>query len=348
MRLILSIRGAGVFGANPTYSLAGQYLADGLGDYGTAVRDLGITACFRGGPVGHPSLQSLFDRYHAEFLPSLPTTKFLRKKARLELEYETSVADATFLRSHGPPSAAVFARVLSELAETLHLLDRKLKKSDDVALSRFHEDVARLVREAPQTDDALRLLQARIRSDEQARRGAMDPWDLLDIDWDEYHPSARRLLGDPFFWDEADDYAPHGNDTGADVLADFILWNRRHPSVPAWRMAQELLRAWGISAFDHATVDRAAVAALLQRDPSALSVTDEAMIAAAFAAMKLRGSCDAETRALALSAIERQRIAEAIADGGPHDAAEHLRRLDLLAATLRKSGEAPLTPAPSA
>jgi uncharacterized protein YfeS len=228
------------------------------------------------------------------------------------------------------------------------LLDRKLKKSDDVALSRFHEDVARLVRESPQTDDQLRLLQARISREEKARRGAMGPWEVLDIDWDEYHPSARRVLDDPFFWDVVDDYAPYGNDTGADLLAAFIIWNRRHPRAPACEMAKELLGEWGISAFDLATVDRAAVAALLQDDPIALSVTDEAMIAAAFAAMKLRGSCDDETRALALSAIERQRIGEAISDSGPHDSAEHLRRLDLLAATLRKSSEAPLTPAPSA
>jgi hypothetical protein len=35
------------------------------------------------------------------------------------------------------------------------------------------------------------------------------------------------VLDDPFFWQEADDFAPHGNDTGADLLADYRPWRRR-------------------------------------------------------------------------------------------------------------------------
>jgi uncharacterized protein YfeS len=98
----------------------------------------------------------------------------------------------------------------------------------------------------------------------------------------------------------------HGNDSGADLLANFEKWNRRYPNVPAYQMAQAQLRAWDIPAFDLELTDAQSVQSCFKLDWITLVTTDEAMIAAAFAAVKFRGCCDARTRHLALQAIRRE------------------------------------------
>ena len=333
MEFSLSVSSAGVSGGNLTFSLAGMYLQDGLGEYGAAVAEIEATACFRGGRVRNPSLKDLFERYHAEFLPSLPYLKFLRKKKRVLLSYETAVADAKFLGRSGGPFAAVFTPALAELADKLRLIDARFKKSDDFDLARFHADVARLVAAAPRSDEALAALREQLVERLKRRHAAMDWWDRVGIDWDDYHPDARKLLDDEFFWDCTDDWAPHGNDTGADLLSDFEKWNRSHPQAAAHEMAEGLLEGWEVGRIDLDAADEATVRSLLAGNPIALEVNNEAMIAVAFAAVKHRGWCDARTRELALRAIERQRIGLR-AMNGARDVAEEEGKLNRLVEAL--------------
>jgi len=330
MIIYLMTRSAGSFGGNTTFSLVGDYLASGLRDYGTAIRQFDITTCFRGGRIRHSSLQQSFDEFHSKFLPSLPAVKFLRKKHRIDIQYETVVTDATFLERYGFLSVEVFRAVLNEIGEKIHLIDARLKKADDFDLAGLHEDVSRLVREAPSSDDELKALKWQMEQQRKARLAAMDPWERLDIDWDEFHPASRTLLNDPFFWSQTDAYSPHGNDTGADLLSDFRRWNRRHPNSPAHEMATSLLRAWQISPINQDALTESEVKPLIINDPIALSVTDDALIAAAFAAIKLRGCCDKPTRELAIAAIERERTSIVLNSRDWKEPSERLRTLGVL------------------
>jgi len=75
----------------------------------------------------------------------------------------------------------------------------------------------------------------------------MDPWELLDIDCDEYHAEARSYLTDHRLWSEANDLAPNGNDAGADVLA-FVRENkaRLEKSTDAGReIFTSMWQGWG-------------------------------------------------------------------------------------------------------
>jgi len=123
-------------------------------------------------------------------------------------------------------------KAYDELADKLHLLDQKIKPSDHFNVRRFHEDVGSLRAKLPQSDDDLRDLDVQLRARRRARVASMDPWERLEIDWDRFHPRARELLNDPFFWEGANDFAPHGSDTGCDVFADYRKWARRHPGRP--------------------------------------------------------------------------------------------------------------------
>jgi len=330
MIVYLMTRSAGRFGGNTTFALVGDYLASSLRNYGTAIQRFEITACFRGGRIRHSSLQQSFDEFHSNFLPSLPAVKFLRKKHYVDIQYETVVADATFLEKYGFLSAEVFRAVLNEIGDKIHLIDARLKKGDDFDLDGFHEDVSRLVREAPSSDEELKGLKTQMEQQRKARLAAMDPWERLDIDWDDFHPASRALLNDPFFWSQTDDYSPHGNDTGADLLGDFRRWNRRHPNSPAHEMATSLLRAWQISPIQQDALTESEVKSLITNDCIALSVTDDALIAAAFAAIKLRGCCDRATRELAIAAIERERISIVLDMRDWKEPSERLRTLGVL------------------
>ena len=330
-------------GGNVTYSLAGDYLQYGLSDdYGPAVRRIEATAYFRGWRVRDPSLQRRYDEFHAVQLPALPRVRFLAKKARMTLEYETKVVDATFLERYGVHSlsAGVFSRVVGELGEQLHLIDPKLGRArGDFDLERFHRDVAALTAAVPTTDQALRDLHVRLEAAERERYAAMDAWEKLDIDWDDYHPAARQLLDDPFLWSCIDDDAPHGNDTGADLLADFKRWNRTHPDRPAHELASRLLKAWEMPGLDLERSDAESTRAMFEADRIALSVTDQSLIAAAFAAVKCRGCCDAVTRELALRAIEREKHVTPLYLKDALEGAAWNERLDWLAGILRRVPE---------
>jgi uncharacterized protein YfeS len=322
------------FGGHPCFSLVGGYLTSGLAGCDSAIDQIEVTACFRGGPVPHPSRQSSHDDFHSTFLPSLPRIRFLRKRRRVTIQYETAVADATFLSRYGFLSAEIFGKALREVGQNLHLMDDRVKRDDNFELPKFHSSVARLIAEAPTSDESLRVLKVRLEREDQERLAAMDPWELLDLDWDEFHPNARVILDDPFYWSTSDDYSPNGNDTGADLLNDFEKWNRRYGDVPAYRMATSLLKKWDIAGFDYDTLDESALRALLGNDPIAVSVTDDALIAVAFAAIKFRGCCDEKTRQITLKAIKRERMPAVLAGRGWQDAAERLRTLELISNAL--------------
>lgn len=329
MLLIVLEKSARSYGWDRTYSLAGDYFENGLADYGPAINEIYITACLRGG--------GLIDSWCKPDWEKLPIIKFYRKKARFDLEYESKSAKATPPEKDAILTLKTFNKVLQELADVLHLMDARLKKSDAFDLARFHQDISRLVAKAPKTDKELLATEKRVDKNNRKRLLAMDPWERLAVEWDDYHPDARRLLDDPFFWWEDYDYSPHGNDTGADLLGDFKKWHKRHPSKPAHQMARALLKQWDMPEIDLHMVNKPEIESLYHRDETALTVTDEAMIAVAFAAIKLRGCCDRVTRDLALNAIKRESVSAALSGQGKEDMSERIKKLDMMSDTLRNA-----------
>src|SRR5262249_2263872 len=137
----------------------------------------------------------------------------------------------------------------------------------------------------PSTPKAFATLIQELEQKDAARRAALSPWETLDVDWRDYHPDARTILDDPFYWDCVNDFAPHGNDTGADLLEDYRKWLRRNPAGDPVAFYRRLLRQWGFEAESTAQPDA--------------DVADEAAVALAFAELKLRASCRPAVIALA-------------------------------------------------
>lgn len=234
---------------------------------------------------------------------ALPKVVFRRSRARAEITVSSEIAypeqwveDADLV--------AEFAQGVDDVIGALELLRARLKPSDDFDLDALlaHCEAARA--RIPRTPQELQAVLDDSQRRWLARQEGQDGWEALDIDWAEYHSSARELLDDPFFWDVADDYAPHGNDTGADLLEHFkeALDGDLRLDTVAW--TRRLLRSWGVSGDSDV--------AMLMRD--------EAWIAAAFAELKVRGRLAPELAREALASVDRLRRRPTDAgDDGDHE-----------------------------
>lgn len=298
-------RAFSAYGAAPAeYRIVGLLLDQESGNYGPGIQTIEITIFF---PPETPSSRSCPEAYerHRERIAKLPVAKYFRKKATATIDYVSSVADGLIFDRRGQLLVDLLPKVFDEVSQALHLLDAKIKPKDLFDIQRMHQDVELLRGRLPRTDDELRNLDDSLEDKRQAKIAAMDPWERLDIDWEEYHPDARNLLNDTFFWEQADDDAPHGNDTGADVFADYKKWARRHSNRPAHELASGILKAWDLPVADWTVTDEGKVQDALAGNPL---TCDQAMLAVAFGMIKVYGYCDPTTRTLALKAIERERM----------------------------------------
>jgi uncharacterized protein YfeS len=134
------------------------------------------------------------------------------------------------------------------------------------------------------------------------------------------HRTARKLLDAPIYWDLDDYFAPHGNDTGFDLLFEYRRW----------------IRVRG----DGRPLDyyRESLSDLDPQNEIHRHVFDEAAVALAFAHIKFRGRCSAELKALAYDAIKRQRD-EAIAAVNWKHRDQRFRAMDLFEAKLNQIPE---------
>jgi uncharacterized protein YfeS len=133
------------------------------------------------------------------------------------------------------------------------------------------------------------------------------------------HPNAQSLFSEEWYWDAIDDYAPFGNDTGADTLYFYSREVSRDPTLRGDRILDSLLHSWDMNPRWEAT-DEDAVAKVLEVEPYGIDTSDDAAIAIAFAQILLFGAVEEESRDRALGAVARATLPSCLAQGGfPED-----------------------------
>ncbi|MEP3635910.1 MAG: hypothetical protein ABJN14_01445 [Paracoccaceae bacterium] len=136
----------------------------------------------------------------------------------------------------------------AEFDTTIEALDwglrQRIKPTDSFDIDGFLDWVKSVRARQYPSQDVLRATLIQARTDYEERQKLRDPWDLLEIDWTKTPQAARDILDDPRDWSTGDDFSPHGNDTGADILGDwrtfksytpdevFAFWELRIPSSP--------------------------------------------------------------------------------------------------------------------
>jgi len=297
------------YGGSSLYAPVADLLTVRLtGDYGPAVTAVYFTG-FLPSRTRKPrrTLGEDFKRFEAS-LKRLPRLTFRQKLKRIEISFRSEHFFAEDDRE-SKMSAARRSTAAAEVAEAFALIPKRVKPSADFDSARFLADVSRLLTtriDKPAEWEAIRLEALAL---DQAILAAKDPWALLEIDWGHYHPKARRVLDDPFFWQDADDMAPHGNDTGADLLEDFRRWDSRRPGRAPLVFLERLLKDWDIEPIDWQLTDETQVRRLEQERSIDLHLCNEAAIALAFAVIKRRGSCPANLIEMALAALSRTALA---------------------------------------
>lgn len=303
------------FGSDATLSLLPALLLRDAGDFGPALAGIELTFHFATSGAPRRTLEDTFATFHAQ-RGQLPKVVFRRKQRRVAIDVASDVLDGGAWARQRGLSLDVLKGAANEAVAAMALLRKRFKPGDDFDIEGFLAHVSGFREALPADDDALQAFARKAAEAWKARAAAQSPWERLAIDWSTFHPDARALLDDPFFWDETDDFAPHGNDTGADLLEAFRSWSRRSRAEGGpVAFLHRLLASWGL--------------------PGTTSgdVFDEAVVALAFAQIKLQGRCASDVRGLALEAIGRQRDQAHGAHDWPHRQ-ERLASLDKVEARI--------------
>jgi uncharacterized protein YfeS len=295
------------YGASLLYGPVADLLMVRLtSEYGGAVVSVWFTAFLRTESLKpRGSLEDLFQQFH-RYLDKLPKVTFRRKLKRIEIEYVSQHFVAEDDESN-KLSADKCHTAAKEVAGALSLVTKRIKPADDFDAARFLADASQLLTTKMSYEEWENLCQE-AEEKRQALRATKTPWELLEIDWSQYHPQAKEILDDPFFWECADDLAPNGNDTGADLLEDYRRWDKRHRKASPFDFLAQLFTEWDIKPIDWSITDEATVGRLNKDRPIDLSLCNEATIALAFAVVKMRGACPLDIMQMALAGLARTAI----------------------------------------
>jgi len=293
MEIWISRRTYNSCGGHVTLGLVGSLLEIDAPDFGSAITELEIYTLFKSTKPAKKSLEDYYQNFH-ESLSSYPTTVFHRKKQRFELQYFSQIATAEETSKYGPPQLELLLTFFQELREQLQILKRKIRKQDDFDVERFLQWVDDKEAELPNNQAELEALKEKADQFEKAKFAAMDEWQKLAIDWCDFHPDARSVLDDTFFWDVCNDFAPNGNDTGADLLSFFQDWRKKHRKASSRIFFTDLMIGWGVN--QNPGPD----------DNFSIETYDESTVALAFAHLKIEAACPVWIRDEAIRSIERQ------------------------------------------
>ncbi|MCU0828101.1 MAG: hypothetical protein MUE52_12005 [Tabrizicola sp.] len=146
----------------------------------------------------------------------------------------------------------------------------RFKASDGVDLGPMIRSAKALLARSWPDDQAMRAELSVAHDLDRARIAAMDPWAKIDMRG--FHPQARQILDQPSDWSEGNEFSPHGNDLGADILHNWSV-----------------LKSWDIARIaDHFQVD------LYASTPGASLARMQISLALAFGHIKKSGDCPAD------------------------------------------------------
>ncbi|WP_377325160.1 hypothetical protein ACFJIY_09325 [Pimelobacter simplex] len=300
------------YGGAGTLEVVGDFLVAGLPPAGSAVDAVDVSVLLRGTPEaprdtagddddpavlaaleaglgghgiwpGHPQWRDSHERERQKG----PQLVFRRKARTVRVRIVSELSELDVFGPGGRPE--VFAAAAHEIVTALAGLDRRVKPDDDIDWPSVRAHLVARLDDLPSSAETLAAVEADLREKQRARWLAMSPWELLDVDWTRYAPAARALLDDPFFWDPADDEAPHGNDEGADLLTDYLA---RRPDDPMAFLGGQA-RACGYETLDEAAADDE-------------YLHDALVLGTAFAEIKVTGQLTATLRDLALDVLARR------------------------------------------
>jgi uncharacterized protein YfeS len=127
------------------------------------------------------------------------------------------------------------------------------------------------------------------------------------------HPKAQALMNEVWFYSSIDDMAPFGSDDAADTYAYFKEWRPNNRKASPKTFVLHHFKRWGYPYVDLETTDYKQIEPFLNQNELGsrfLFGMDAAIISTAFGQLYLEGTIDADIRAFAKTAIQRQLLPE--------------------------------------
>jgi len=202
-------------------------------DFGSALSDITLTLRFNcllpfEQQNVNRSLRSSYDKFILH--TAKPKRTYRRKKGELDI-----LANADFVSSEEffPRSKAEYKtrndtyfrewnlRVLDILISEFLESKNKFKKSDDFDYDACLSWMKSLSQKMPVTKIEANNLVETFKAKRAEARSKLSEWELLEEDWANYHSTARDIVSNPILWSNTHEFAPNGNDTGADILHFF-------------------------------------------------------------------------------------------------------------------------------
>lgn len=340
MKFFASYRTFNRIGGGPFMRFLNNYLMADFPDFGSAITELHVDIHF-GGPFDprvNVSLRRSFDRFNA-MLRTLPSRRFERNRQRLFVAFECQSLERTFVdrASLDPQIEALIASgeklegrirpldifeandaVLGEIIEALAACALKIKASDEYRFADMLDWMRQKRETLPRTAESYHAVARAGAAARLAREAAMNPWEKLGVDFRDFHPAARCLLDDPFFWSPHDEFAPHGNDAGGDLFVAFRKWRKRNPN----DSSEEFFAKQKIALCIGSPPD--------EMDDATRKEYVDACLGMAFAHLKIDGACPDWARRLAVGAIDLDRRMIATLERPWEHRDKRLRSLDLM------------------
>lgn len=292
----------------------GDFLLDGAPHLGAGVQRIDVTMLLQGRPraprrssdvppptepgaaaddqgdavIGIGPGHSGLEQEHEERRTRGGAITFRRASRRVELRVVSEVSEWD---AFGPEelTPTVFAVAAREIVAGLADLERRVKPSDDFDGAGFRAHLQTRLKALPRTQEEVASVVTLLEEAAARRWAEAGKWELVDVDWEVFAPGTRERFDDPFFFDPADDEAPHGSDAGADLLSDYLT---RRPS-DGWEFLQAQLREAGVDSTE----------GLAEED---VVEQDTLVIAAVFAELMVQGHASDQLLQAGLQALSRR------------------------------------------
>jgi hypothetical protein len=218
-------------------------------------------------------------------LAKLPKHRFDRKSNRLEVRLRGDVAldDHDSLDLFNTITVSQMRVAADMVMGGLQFAQSKLKPKDKVDLSPVIAAVFALQEREWDSDEALRSANRVAHRQNHQRIQNLNPW--TTIDFTGCHAKARTILDLPSDWDQANEFAPHGNDLGADIWGDWEELARKSIATVAERFEVSLQ---GVG--DHDAMNRI-----------------QLLLAISFAHLKRKGSCPVDLAIATIACLHADR-----------------------------------------
>ncbi|WP_017298416.1 hypothetical protein [Nodosilinea nodulosa] len=130
-----------------------------------------------------------------------------------------------------------------------------------------------------------------------------EAWDLKP---ENGHVNAQSLLIESYYWDCVDENSPLGSDTGADILSFYSKAITSDRELDPVKFIESTLESWEMLIDDWSLSDEASIKQRMVDDPHTIRVSNEAVIALAFAMYVMHGDVDPRIRDMAIIAVDRE------------------------------------------